>query len=76
MLIASECPTNTGTRTQVAVTLIDLIDDLLRLRDHLPLFFGGAVFHEHIDMWDHVKRDLLGEVFGGLCPSDCRSILV
>ena len=23
MLIASECPTNTGTRTQVAVTLID-----------------------------------------------------
>ncbi len=35
------------------------VNDLLGLGNHFPFFFGGAVFHEHIDMRDHVKRNLL-----------------
>ena len=44
MLTASEWPTKTGTRTQVAVTLMAGIDDLFRLGDHLPFFFRLAVY--------------------------------
>ena len=38
------------------------IHDLFRLGDHLPLFLGRAVFHEDVDMRDHVERDLLLEL--------------
>ena len=38
------------------------IDDLLRLRHHLPLFLGGPVLHEDVDMRDDVERDLLLEL--------------
>ena len=62
MLIASEWPTNTGTRTQVAVTLIDGIEDLLRLDHHLPLFLGRPVFHEDVDLRNDVEGDLLLEL--------------
>ena len=62
MLIASEWPTNTGTRTQVAVTLIVLVEDLLGLGDHLPFFLGRAIVQENVDMRDHVEGDLLGEL--------------
>ena len=46
MLIASEWPTNTGTRTQVALTLIFGVEDLLGLDHHLPFFLGRAVVEE------------------------------
>ena len=35
--------------------------DPLRLNDHLPLFLRGSIFHEHIDVWDHVECDLMRE---------------
>jgi hypothetical protein len=62
MLTASEWPMKTGTRTQVAVTLIFGIEDLLGLGHHLPLFLGVAVLHEHIDVRDDVEGDALGEL--------------
>ena len=36
------------------------INNFFGLGDHFPFFFGGAIFHEHIDMWDDIKSDLLG----------------
>ncbi len=38
------------------------IKHLLGFGHHLPFFFGVAVFHEDIDMRNHVKRDALGEL--------------
>ena len=40
------------------------IQDLPRLDGHLPLFLGGAVIHEYVDVRNHVERDLLGEGVG------------
>ena len=40
------------------------IEDLLGFGQHLPLFLGVAVFHEHIDVRDDVEGDLLGELLG------------
>ncbi len=59
MFTASEWPTNTGTRTQVAVSLIVGVEDLLGLDLHLPLFRGVAVIHEVADVRNHVEGDLL-----------------
>ena len=36
--------------------------DLLRLDDHLPLFFGGAVVQEDVDLRDAVERDAVREL--------------
>ncbi len=38
------------------------IEHLLGFGHHLPFFLGVAVFHEDIDMRDHVERDALGEL--------------
>ena len=46
---------NTGTRAQVAATLIFGSRILLRLDHHLPLFLGGAVIHEYVALGDDVK---------------------
>jgi hypothetical protein len=51
-----------GTRTQVAVTLIFGIEDLLGLDHHLPLFLGRSVVEEVVDVRDDVEGDLLGEL--------------
>ena len=35
------------------------IKDFLGLSDHFPLFLGRPIFHEHINMRNHVEGDLL-----------------
>jgi hypothetical protein len=40
------------------------IEDLLGLGHHLPLFLGGAVLHEDVDMRNDVEGDALGELLG------------
>ena len=39
------------------------VDDFFRLHHHFPLFFGIAIFHEVINVRDHVESDLLGQIF-------------
>ena len=38
------------------------VEDLLGLDHHLPLFLGGAVIHEDVDLGNDVEGDLLGEL--------------
>ena len=37
------------------------VQNFLGLCHHLPLFFRASIFHENIDVRDHVKGDLLGK---------------
>ena len=62
MLIDSQWPTKTGTRTQVAVTLIlgSTIFFVSTIIFHSSLVITGI--HEDIDLRDHVERDLLLEL--------------
>ena len=39
------------------------VEHFLRLDNHFPFFLGRPVLHEHINMRDDIKGDLLGEVF-------------
>jgi len=63
MFTDSEWPTNTGTRTQVAVSLILGSRIFLGLHHHLPLFLGVAVLHEHVDLRMTLKAIRFGNFF-------------
>ena len=55
-----------------------IVHDLLRFHDHLPLFLRGSIFHEHIDVRDHIECDLMRERIHGkvLALQEFASLLI